>query len=680
MKKLYSLLLALVAASFSFTANALYSDMTVTVNIDDVSRVSVSGTSFHFVDGAQTEFKNGENKIQFLKADYGEYDYANLSISVKDAAYGLSGKYSYVMYNGETYESSLSGSLTNIQVYPNDAYTYTITSFVIADERSQKCTVWVDDASVVNCTRADGTTISLTSNQETEVAFAPSTNTRVKDLPLKVRAGKTLYKVTLDGEAVAESNGYYYITPNNGSKVRIEANFPDVNVPVSFTGTTEAINKVTVDGVEVPVATAFAEGWTVKLGSTVQFWGNLNDYSFTSLTVNGATVNVGQSSQWSNGYGYSFTVTTETEQTIVVVATKYETVQFTIDVDDPANVVVKKGSTYDETDIVLTKGVNTIDIVLGKTPNIFVKLAGGATLVSFVDNNDVDYSSYVPDGVNVYSPKAIAVAAGQAFTIRTKGLERDRKCAIYIEGNSALVNGGSVDRAADGSMRSRVVTLGASGKDGYTVVEFAESEAMFSFAFNGVNGVVYINDTVYAASTMSFYQKLNDGDVVKAYFGAAPQTYEITLAEDYDAYAREDEDYATAIETLIYDEEGNGLVMAKDIITEVPMETWWNMFSSPAEEGTPMKVLQGTQIDLNLGGAADALAVKYNEQVVTPVDGVCTLTITTSGAIQFISRSGATALQQVAEGAKATKVVRDGRVLIIRGEEVFDVLGNAVVR
>lgn len=678
MKKLYSLLLAFVAASFSFTANALYSDMTVTVNIDDVSRVSVSVKNFHFVDGEQTEFKNGENKIKFLKADYGEYDNPTITFGVKDAAYGIVGTYAYT-YGETTYENPLSGSMTSITVYPNDAYTYTITSFVIADERSEKCTVWVDDASVVNCTRADYTTISLTSNQETEVAFAPSTNTRVKDLPLKVRAGKTLYKVTLDGEAVAESNGYYYITPKNGSNVRIEANFPDVNVPVSFTGTTEAINKVTVDGVEVPVATAFAEGWTVKLGSTVQFWGNLNDYSFASLTVNGATVNVGQSSQWSYGYGYSFTVTTETTQTIVVGAKKFETVQFTIDVDDPANVVVRKGSNYDETDIVLTKGVNTIDIVLGKTPNIFVKLAGGATLVSFVDNNDVDYSSYVPDGVNVYSPKAIAVAAGQAFTIRTKGLERDRKCAIYIEGNLALVNGGSVDRAADGSMRSRVVTLGASGKDGYTVVEFAESEAMFSFAFNGVNGVVYINDTVYAASTMSFYQKLNDGDVVKAYFGAAPQTYEITLAEDYDAYAREDEDYATAIETLI-DEEGNGLVMAKDIITEVPMETWWNMFSSPAEEGTPMKVLQGTQIDLNLGGAADALAVKYNEQVVTPVDGVCTLTITTSGAIQFISRSGATALQQVAEGAKATKVVRDGRVLIIRGEEVFDVLGNAVVR
>ena len=83
---------------------------------------------------------------------------------------------------------------------------------------------------------------------------------------------------------------------------------------------------------------------------------------------------------------------------------------------------------------------------------------------------------------------------------------------------------------------------------------------------------------------------------------------------------------------------------------------------------------------MSLGGAADALAVKYNEQVVTPVDGVCTLTITTSGAIQFISRSGATAVQQVAEGVKATKVVRDGRVLIIRGAEVFDVLGNAVVR
>lgn len=668
MKKLYSLLLAFVAASFSFTANALNSDMTITVNIDDVSRVSVSGTTFHFVDEAQTEFKSGENKIKFLKADYGEYDYANLSIGVKDAAYGLSGKYSYV-YNGTTIENSLSGSLTNITVYPTDAYTYTITSFVIADERSQKCTVWVDDASVVNCTRADGTTISLTSNQETEVAFAPSTNTLVKDLPLQVRAGKTLYKVTLDGEAVAESNGYYYITPKNDSKVRIEANFPNVNVPVSFTGTTEAINKVTVDGVEVPVATAFAEGWTVKLGSTVQFWGNLDDYSFTSLTVNGTTVNVGQYSDWSYGYGYRFTVTTETEQTIVVGAKKFETVQFTIDVDDPANVVVKKGSNYDETDIVLTKGMNTIDIVLGKTPNIFVKLAGGATLVSFVDNNDVDYSSYVADGVNVYSPKAIAVAAGQAFTIRTKGLERDRKCAIYIEGNAALSNGGSVTRAADGSMRSQVVTLGSSGKDGYTVVEFAESEAMFGFSFNGVNGVVYINDTVYAASTTFFYQKLNDGDVVKAYFGAAPETYEITLELAEELYEEKYEDAILGLQ--------NDLLMYADILTPVH---WMPMFDTGLTPATPMEVLQGTQIDLNLGAAADVLAVKYNEQVVTPVDGVCTLTISASGAIQFVAKGSATGMQEVVERVKVTKMVRDGRVMIIRGEEMFDILGNAVVK
>ena len=662
MKKLYSLLLALVAASFSFTANALYSDMTVTVNIDDVSRVSVSVKNFHFVDGEQTEFKNGENKIQFLKADYGEYENPTLSFGVKDAAYGIVGTYAYT-YGETTYENPLNGSMTSITVSPNDAYTYTITSFVIADERSEKCTVWVDDASVVNCTRADYTTISLTSNQETEVAFAPSTNTRVKDLPLKVRAGKTLYKVTLDGEAVAESNGYYYITPKNGSKVRIEANFPDVNVPVSFTGTTEAINKVTVDGVEVPVATAFAEGWTVKLGSTVQFWGNVNDYSFTSLTVNGTTVNVGQNSQWSYGYGYSFTVTTETEQTIVVGAAKFETVQFTIDVDDPANVVVKKGSNYGETNIVLTKGVNTIDIVLGKTPNIFVELAGGATLVSFVDDNGMDYSSYVPDGVNVYSPKAIAVAAGQAFTIRTKGLERDRKCAIYIEGNAALSNGGNVTRAArNNSLRSEVVTLGKNEKDGYTVVEFAESEAMFGFSFNGVNGVVYINDTVYAASTMFFYQKLNDGDVVKAYFGAAPDT--VTVSLGVSEVVAGDDAVMTALEA--------GIAIKKDIITDVD---YMNMFAG-------IDVLTGTQIDITLG-AESGLVIGYNGSVFAPdAEGVCHVTAVVDGDMTIMKESegGSTAMQQIVEGIKATKVVRDGRVLIIRGEEMFDILGNAVVK
>lgn len=665
MKKLYSLLLAFVAASFSFTANAsLRSDMTVTVNIDDVSRVSVSASTFHFVDAAQTEFKNGDNQIKFLATDYpGNSDMASLSFGVKDAAYGIKGTYSPI----QDVVVDINGSITSLTPSLGDGYVYTITSFVIAEERSEKCTIWVDDASVVNCTRADYSSISLTSNQETEVAFAPSTSTLMKDLPLQVRASKTLYKVTLDGEAVAESNGYYYITPKNGSKVRIETSFPDVNVPVTFSGTTEAINKVTVDGVEVDVKTAMADGWTVKLGSTVQFWGNLNDYSFTSLTVNGTTVEVGQYSNWSYGYGYSFTVTTETAQTIVVGATKFEIVQFTIDVDDPANVVVKKGNYYEETDIPLTKGVNTIDIVLAKTPNIFVKLAGGATLVSFVDNNAVDYSSYVPDGVNVYSPKAIAVAAGQAFTIRTKGLERDRKCAIYIEGNAALVNGGNVIRAADGSMRSQVVTLGASGIDGYTVVEFAESEAMFGFAFNGVNGVVYINDTVFAASTMSFYQKLNDRDVVKAYFGAAPETYEITLAMGEELY---EEEYEAAVLNL-----QNDLLMYADILTSV---NWMPMFGMGWMPATPLEVLQGTQIDLDLGAAADALAVRYNHQVVAPVDGICTLTITASDAIVFIPKGGSTGMQDATAVKKAKKVVRDGRVLIIRGEEVMDVLGNTV--
>ena len=337
--------------------------------------------------------------------------------------------------------------------------------------------------------------------------------------------------------------------------------------------------------------------------------------------------------------------------------------QLTIDVDDPNNVVVKKGNTYGETDIVLTKGVNTIDIVLGKTPNIFVKLAGGATLVSFVDNSDVDYSSYVPDGVNVYSPKAIAVAAGQAFTIRTKGLERDRKCAIYIEGNAALSNGGNVTRAArNNSLRSEVVTLGKNEKDGYTVVEFAESEAMFGFSFNGVNGVVYINDTVYAASTMSFYQKLNDGDVVKAYFGASPDTVTVNLGVS-DVVAGDGAVMAAL---------GTGIAIKKDIITDVD---YMSMFAG-------IDVLTGTQIDITLG-AESGLVIGYNGSVFAPdAEGVCHVTAVVDGDMTIMKESegGATALQEIVGGMKATKVVRDGRVIIIRGEEMFDILGNAVVK
>ena len=654
MKKLYSLLLAFVAASFSFTANAsLRSDMTVTVNIDDVSRVSVSASTFHFVDAAQTEFKNGDNQIKFLATDYpGNNDMASLSFGVKDAAYGIKGTYSPI----QDVVVDINGSITSLTPSLGDGYVYTITSFVIAEERSAKCTIWVDDASVVNCTRADNSSISLTSNQETEVAFAPSTSTLIKDLPLRVRASKTLYRVTLDGEAVAETNGYYYITPSDGSKVRIVANFPDVDVPVSFSGTVEAINKVEVDGVEVDVKTAMADGWKVKLGSTVQFWGNLNDYSFTSLTVNGTIVEVGQYSQWSYGNGYRFTVTTETAQTIVVGATKLETVQFTIDVDDPANVTVKKGDYYADTEISLVAGKNTIDIILAKTPKIYVSMKNGAVLVSFQDENGTDYSNTVSS-----YPSAVAVAEGKTFTIRTRALTRDYKCIVYVEGNSLLPYGGQVARDINNT-RATVLSLGTSAKDGYTEVAFDDSENDFGVNLYGVDGYIYVNDDLKGNGVQSLQlNDVADGDVIKVYVSNKPDT--LTVSMNVSEAVEGDDEVMAALEADI--------AIKKDIITDVD---YMSLFAG-------IDVLTGTQIDITLGAESD-LVIGYNSAVFAPdEDGVCHVRVAADGELVIMKSSEvSTGMQEVAESVKATKVVRDGRVLIIRGEEMFDVLGNSIAQ
>ena len=646
MKKLYSLLLAFVAASFSFTANAsLRSDMTVTVNIDDVSRVSVSASTFHFVDAAQTEFKSGDNQIKFLATDYpGNNDMASLSFGVKDAAYGIKGTYSPI----QDVVVDINGSITSLTPSLGDGYVYTITSFVIAEERSAKCTIWVDDASVVNCTRADNSTISLTSNQETEVAFAPSTSTLIKDLPLRVRASKTLYKVTLDGNAVAETNGYYNITPSNGSKVRIETNFPDVSVPFNFTDAAGMVDSVYVNGVK---DNNFREAsHTIPLGAIVKLFFNTENFKLNSFKVDGY-----DRTYYISGSAYEWQVVSESGTIVVVDALAYVNVQFTIDVDDPANVMVKKGDYYADTEIALVAGKNTIDIILAKTPNIYVSMKNGAVLVSFQDENGTDYSNTVSS-----YPSAVAVAEGKTFTIRTRALARDNKCIVYVEGNSLLPYGGQVARDINNT-RATVLPLGTSAKDGYTEVAFDDSENDFSVNLYGVDGYIYVNDDLKGNGVQSLQlNDVADGDVIKVYVSNKPDT--LTVSMNVSEAVAGDDEVLAALE---------GIAIKKDIITDVD---YLSLFAG-------IDVLTGTQIDITLG-AESGLVIGYNSTVFAPDEnGVCHVTVVADGALVIMKDSEvSTGMQEVAESVKATKIIRDGRVVIIRGEEMFDVLGNAITR
>ncbi len=578
MKKIYSLFVALVAMCCSAVAQETAS---LTVNVDDASRVKI------VIDYVEQTIVTGDNVFE-----YDPYAYAYMEIGGASGDYGITNVHA-VYSDGSEENVSMWGGKAGISLsaYGNGAV-YTVISFSYAELRTATCTVNVDDASKVSFQRGNST-VDLV-NGDNIIAFIPD-GSNAETFSIRGTGGGSLYQVLHNGEvASTDWSGSYSVSPANGDRIEIKANFPDVNVPVTFEavneGTEGFVTDVKVDGVAVD---HLVENFSVKLGSTLEWTPNETDYKLNSILLNGA-----------ESYLYecrSITVLTEEPIIIKYDATKYATFNITVNIDHADRITLYKKVNYNSVEITgLVDGANTIELSQACSGLSF-KAAGGCSVLSFTDAEGTEYKDYPSSYMD------IPVAEGKVFTVTTSRVERNSSFIFYIDNPSRSDYGGCITLARETYDRSvmtdTLLFMDSYGnltlEGGYYTINFdpiIDNPIYFYFygsSTGTLNPILYQNDTVATYSTSKQYLTVADGEVIKAYLDGAPDILDVTFeAAAGCAFAE----------------------VVRDIIVPV------------ADVTASLAVLTGTEISFKQTGAVKVLV--NGKEVTADENGVYTITVT----------------------------------------------------
>ena len=552
MVKLYKSIMVLMLSIITLAANAV----NFTINVDDPERVKVS---------VAYEEKS------IVAGDY-VFDVAEYSQVVIEAKAGtLIQSIVRTSDGGSEYITNMTSCNLYVSSY-NEGETWTVTSGMEADVRTGVCRVTVDDASKVRIQR-NGTYSAVTLNDGlNEVRYIPGTETQL--MIASSNYGTSLYKVTHNGNTLEAQYNTWYVNLTGDDEVEILANFPDINVPVHFVYADDEskgfITGVTVDATQVDNYND--EDFSVKAGTSITISGNTTDYALDELTINGAPVTY--------FYG-SYTTNITEETTISVKAHKYGTISATLNIDDPANMNVYRGYSYNgELISGLVSGQNTIEVSETNT-TISIVPQSGCYITSVTDNEG---QSYYADYNGSYT---VTLKDGMTVNIVSGAISRDSKAIVYIDNRSAAAQYFSFTRNDHSE-----VDL----KSGYNTVEFYSGDNPMGLSWYGAPYAnVFLNgETVapmYEGST-SYQISVENGDVLKIYLASNPKTYGVTFSMDDKINAGE-------------------ISVKRDIMTTVA--DWAGGFS----------VLQGTQIDI----AAENVSVTVNNETVVPVDGIFTFVV-----------------------------------------------------
>ncbi|MDE5841332.1 MAG: hypothetical protein K2H49_10485, partial [Muribaculaceae bacterium] len=181
--------------------------------------------------------------------------------------------------------------LTDYSKYQASAYqalgyfptgtTFSISAALLSELRSAHVSIEVVDgeANEISVRRGND---AIPANDFADIAVIPGGES------LYITAetyGKSLYKVTVNGEEqTPQGSGFYISDLKDGDVIKVWPNFPDVEVPLSITFTNEGTSgalALSVDGETVDPGEWQAEGYTVNLGSRLGFTLNYSDYNVT---------------------------------------------------------------------------------------------------------------------------------------------------------------------------------------------------------------------------------------------------------------------------------------------------------------------------------------------------------------------------------------------------------------
>lgn len=592
MKKLYSfLMMAIAIAAVSFSTNAA----TITINVDDPERVDVQ------VQYVSQTFEAGVDQTFEVE------DYTSIYIVAKDGNFLKSvtrrGSYAESVYN----MSSCSVYMSSAADY--DGVVWDVVSCNADEARDAEVTIVCDEGSNISCQRSNTYSYVTLENGENKVKFMSE-----DEVPLTFSHntwGKTLYKVTHNGEEVAASGSYFYVYPKDGDQIEVTSNYPDVDVPVKFTygeGAEGFISKVNVDGTAVDNWSD--ENFTVKLGSKVTIYGDTQNFKFDSLVINGETYTS------SYFYSYEFTATAES-YTIEVNAHKYATIKAYVTVDDPANITVYRGYSSNGDIITLEAGVKTEVELSENNPYLSWAAASGC----FIESVTVTTADGTVTDRTGYSSLS-NITEGTEVVFTTGVISRDYTALVWIDDISLAAYGGSFYGSYD-----RYLYTFNTLTSGYNTITFADIDNPFYFSAYGSSSlVVYQNDEVVTAK-YGYNITFADKDVVRIYLGTAePATYNVAFEVDGEA---------------------TGISCVKDLINTV--DAWQDGFTA----------MQGTQVDIT----GENIAVEVNGEAVTAdEDGKYSFVVSQDTNVKI--KSSSSGIEEIA-GAKAA--FKDNNVYNLQG-------------
>lgn len=494
MKKIYFAILTALLMLVSVSASAI----NVVLNIDNPDNVAVKVNY-----GAPLEnLVAGDNT---LSVD----EYQSISVSAKNGVLITSARKSLNGSDEEVYVSNMTECNVYVSSYDAGAK-YTVTTARADELRDGSCTIIVDDPSNVSVQRSGTYTYVDLNAGDNVVKFITD-----KELPLTIAPknyGSSLYQVKVNDEVVAAQGNSWRISPANGDKIEIFANFPDIDIPVKFVYATEEakgfISGVTVDG--TPVDNYNDDNFTVKAGRTIAVSGNTNDYSLAYFKVNGSSTYFYSS--------YSMVVTEET--TFEIDAHKYGTVKATLDIDNPDNVIVYRGYSYNNDVITgLVSGENPIEL---SETNSMIQIAAASGC--FISSVTVDGSPVSADYNGAYN---VTVTDGMSIIVSSGAIERDSKAIVYIDDRSAAAQYFSFIRTDRSS-----IDLAS----GYNEIAFYGGDNPFGLSWYGAPCAnVYVNNEsvapLYENST-TYELRLEHGDVVKIFLASDPVTCDVRLTPE----------------------------------------------------------------------------------------------------------------------------------------------------
>ncbi len=447
--------------------------------------------------------------------EYGTtYIYANTGFSLKSVT-DEKGT-SYLNYgNCSIYHGSLPSGTTEI----------TVESYNKDEARTASFSVEVTgDASVVSL-RRNGENDDVPASQFSNIKFNPDT-----ELPVSIshaQYGKSLYKVYI-GEEEQTPQGTTYRLSNitNGCVVKIETDYPDIDVPVKFVftneGTEGAVSTVRIDGQPLETGAWLATDFKVKLGKQVSFELNNNDYTVNSYAVNGQS------------YLTNFIVTNEDGYSITVDANKLEPYKLSVITAEWEHVVIGKAYSNPFESLPLNDAETVLDIPRSWN-SIEIKAADGWRI-------DHVYEAGTENELGI----SFSLSGDKSIEIYASEYKREKKAVVYFEESDWVYKNITLN-PSDNTLRKDITP-----ENGYNFIDYNEADRPFSVNFyhqSFSNPVVYLNGEKIENEYGRYpaLETMPENSVIKV-FTTEPESHNVTYTINNDVNAQIAHDYLTVVD------------------------------------------------------------------------------------------------------------------------------------